>query len=191
MRHRLITLDALTAARRAEPATLTYDSWRTIRRSAGARPAGVARGRRRAEEGRCDRSFAPSAGCSWRSSGRSCCSSSLSSANLAYRGDYAIAGVSIDDVAAGREPVLLGLRGVRGTAAAWAAAWAALFLAVVFGPYRRGDVATWWGILASVIVLGAVAGARVPAHAAPDAGPARRSSSWSSSWSRCCSTSGG
>jgi hypothetical protein len=43
----------------------------------------------------------------------------------------------------------------------WAAAWAALFLAVVFGPYRRGDLATWWGILASALVLGAVAGARV------------------------------
>jgi len=87
---------------------------------------------------------------------------SLVSANLAYRGMYPIAGVSITDVASGREVVLLGLRGVRGTAAAWGAAWAALFLAVVLGPYRRGDVATWWGILASVLVLGAVAGARVP-----------------------------
>jgi hypothetical protein len=86
---------------------------------------------------------------------------SLASANLAYRGIYPIAGVSITDVASGREVVLLGLRGSRGTAAAWAAAWAALFLAVVLGPYRRGDVAAWWGILASVIVLGAVAGARV------------------------------
>lgn len=85
----------------------------------------------------------------------------LASASLAYRGDYAIAGVSIHDVAAGRETVLAGLRGARGTAAAWAAAWATLFLAVVLGPYRRGDVATWWGLLASVIVLGAVAGARV------------------------------
>jgi len=86
---------------------------------------------------------------------------SLSSAGLAYRGDFPIAGVSIADVASGREAVLLGLRGARGTAAAWAAAWAALFLAVVFGPYRRGDLATWWGLLASVLVLGAVAGARV------------------------------
>jgi hypothetical protein len=86
---------------------------------------------------------------------------SLASASLAYRGDFPIAGVSINDVAAGREPVLLGLRGARGTAAAWAAAWAVLFLALVVGPYRRGDVATWWGILASVVVLGAVAGARV------------------------------
>ena len=86
---------------------------------------------------------------------------SLGSAMLAYRGDFPIGGIAIGEVAAGREDVLLGLRGARGTAAAWGAAWAALFLAVVFGPYRRGDVATWWGILVSAIVLAAVAGARV------------------------------
>ena len=86
---------------------------------------------------------------------------SLVSANLAYRGEYPIAGVSITEIAAGREPVLLGLRGVRGTAAAWGAAWAALFLAVVLGPYRRGDLWSWWGILASALALAAVAGARV------------------------------
>ncbi len=86
---------------------------------------------------------------------------SLASANLAYRGDYPIGGVSITDIASGREVVLTGLRGTRGTAAAWGAAWAVLFLAVVFGPYRRGDVATWWGILVSALVLAAVAGARV------------------------------
>lgn len=85
----------------------------------------------------------------------------LVSANLAYRGEYPIAGVSITEIAAGREPVLLGLRGVRGTAAAWGAAWAALFLAVVLGPYRRGDLWSWWGILASALALAAVAGARV------------------------------
>jgi hypothetical protein len=86
---------------------------------------------------------------------------SLVSANIAYRGDFAIAGVSISDVAAGREAVAQGLRGARGTAAGWGAAWAALFLGVVIGPYRRGDVATWWSILISVILLGAVVGARV------------------------------
>jgi hypothetical protein len=86
---------------------------------------------------------------------------SLASASLAYRGDFPIGGVAIGDVAGGREAVLLGLRGARGTAAAWGAAWAALFLAVVFGPYRRGDVAAWWGVLASVLVLAAVAGARL------------------------------
>jgi hypothetical protein len=85
----------------------------------------------------------------------------LVSANLAYRGEYPIAGVSITEIAAGREPVLLGLRGVRGTAAAWGAAWAALLLAVVLGPYRRGDLWSWWGILASALALAAVAGARV------------------------------
>ena len=86
---------------------------------------------------------------------------SMISANLAYRGDYPVGGVSIGEIASGRDAVLEGLRGVRGTAAAWAAAWAALFLAVVLGPYRRGDVATWWGLLASALVLGAVVGARV------------------------------
>ena len=85
----------------------------------------------------------------------------LTSANLAYRGDYPVGGVSIGEIASGRDAVLEGLRGSRGTAAAWGAAWAALFLAVVVGPYRRGDVATWWGILASVLVLGSVVGARV------------------------------
>jgi hypothetical protein len=83
---------------------------------------------------------------------------SMLSANLAYRGDYEVGGVSI--VETGRDAVLEGLRGSRGTAAAWAAAWAALFLAVVFGPYRRGDIGTWWGLLASVLVLAAVVGAR-------------------------------
>jgi hypothetical protein len=85
----------------------------------------------------------------------------LNSANLAYQGDFRVGGASIGDIAAGREGVLVGLRGARGTAAAWAAGWAALFLAVVVGPYRRGDAAAWWGILASAVVLAAVAGARV------------------------------
>jgi hypothetical protein len=86
---------------------------------------------------------------------------SLASANLAYRGEFPLGGVSITEIASGREPVLLGLRGARGTAAAWAAGWAALFLAVVLGPYRRGDVAAWWGILVSALVMALVAGARV------------------------------
>jgi hypothetical protein len=85
----------------------------------------------------------------------------LASASLAYRGEFPIGGVSITEIASGREPVLLGLRGARATAAAWAAGWAALFLAVVLGPYRRGDVAAWWGILVSAVVLALVAGARI------------------------------
>jgi hypothetical protein len=84
------------------------------------------------------------------------------SAQLAYWGTYEVGGETIEKVASGRDNVLLGLRGVRGTAAAWAAAWATLFLAAVLGPYRRGDVTTWWGILASAIVLGVVVALRVP-----------------------------
>jgi hypothetical protein len=87
---------------------------------------------------------------------------SLASAGLAYRGDFPVGGVSIGEIASGRDSVLVGLRGARGTAASWGAAWAALFLVVVAGPYRRGDVTSWWGILVSLVVLTAVAGARVP-----------------------------
>jgi hypothetical protein len=87
---------------------------------------------------------------------------SLLSASIAYRDDFEIGGVSIVEIAAGREAVLVGLRGARGTAAAWGAAWAVLFLAMVVGPYRHGEVKSWWGILASLVVLSAVAAARVP-----------------------------
>lgn len=87
---------------------------------------------------------------------------SLLSAQVAYWGEYPVGGVSIEEIASGRDAVLLGLRGVRGTSAAWGAAWATLFLAVVFGPYRRGDVTTWWGILASALVLGVLVALRVP-----------------------------
>ena len=45
----------------------------------------------------------------------------LGSANLAYRGEFPLGGVSITEIASGREPVLLALRGARATAAAWAA----------------------------------------------------------------------
>ena len=86
----------------------------------------------------------------------------LVSANLAYSGMYPVGGVAIDQIAQGREAVLLGLRGTRGTAAGWAAAWATLFLVVVLGPYRRGDKVSWWGILASTLVLAAVVALRVP-----------------------------
>ena len=83
------------------------------------------------------------------------------SASLAYGGVYPIGGVSIQDVAMGREAVLTGLRGARGTAAAWAAGFAILFLYVVLFPYRRGDVASWWAILVATLLLLVVAAARL------------------------------
>jgi hypothetical protein len=86
----------------------------------------------------------------------------LTSAQLAYWGMFPVGGVSIDKIASGQTEVLLGLRGTRGTAAAWGASWATLFLFVVLGPYRRGDVTSWWGILAAALVLGVVVAVRVP-----------------------------
>jgi len=84
------------------------------------------------------------------------------SAVTAYRGSYNIGATSLDAVAAGRPAVETALRGIRGTAAAYAAAYAVLFLGVVAGPYRRGDVSSWWAILASTAVLFVVTAARQP-----------------------------
>ena len=87
---------------------------------------------------------------------------SLISANIAYRGGFTIGAgqTSIEDVAAGRPAVLEGLRGIRGTSAAYAAAYAALFLAIVLGPYRQGDTWAWWALLAGIAALAAIVLAR-------------------------------
>ena len=86
----------------------------------------------------------------------------LASMQAAYWGMFPVGGVSIDKIAGGQTEVLLGLRGARGTAAAWGAAWATLFLFVEVGPYRRGDVTAWLGILASTLVLSVIVALRVP-----------------------------
>ncbi|MGE5124968.1 MAG: hypothetical protein ACM3PV_01660 [Betaproteobacteria bacterium] len=86
----------------------------------------------------------------------------LASANLAYRGEYRVGGVAVSDVALGREAVLAGLRGARGTAAAWAAAFGLLLVFVAAGPYRQGSVASWWGILVSTLALLGLAALRIP-----------------------------
>src|SRR5712692_2892542 len=74
---------------------------------------------------------------------------SLVSAIHAYnRGDdYGIGGMRVSKVAAGREAVATALRGIRGTSAAFAAAYGVLFLAIVLGPYRRGEVWAWNALL--------------------------------------------
>jgi hypothetical protein len=70
---------------------------------------------------------------------------SLVSAARAYnKGDnYGIGGTRLSEVAAGRAAVASGLRGIRGTSAAFAAAYGVLFLTIVLVPYRRGDVWAW------------------------------------------------
>jgi len=89
---------------------------------------------------------------------------SFASATLGYRGEYTIGPklVKIDEVAAGRPDVLEGLRGIRGTSAAYAAGYAALFLAIVLGPYKRGDVWAWWALLAALLLVVLLSVARIP-----------------------------
>ena len=55
----------------------------------------------------------------------------------------------LNEIASGRDAVLVGLRGARGHRGRVGCGLVALFLAVVLGPYKRGDVASWWGILIS------------------------------------------
>ncbi len=88
---------------------------------------------------------------------------SLISANLAYRGQYQIgATTDVQDVAPGRPEIEVALRAIRGTSAAYAAGFAALFLAIVFGPYRRGDRWAWWALLGGTGVILVISLARVP-----------------------------
>jgi hypothetical protein len=54
------------------------------------------------------------------------------------------------------------LRGRRATAAAFAIAYGVLFLYVALVPYRRGEVWSWWALLAGAVVLGVVTMVRVP-----------------------------
>ena len=91
---------------------------------------------------------------------------SFASLYTAYAGgapDPLTPSIMLDDVAAGRPEVATAIRARRGTAAAFAAAYAVLFLAVVLGPYRRGDAWSWWTLLAAALTLGIFIMARVPA----------------------------
>jgi hypothetical protein len=85
----------------------------------------------------------------------------LASASFAYRSENdQLGGAKLTELASGRPELATAIRGRRATAAAYAAAYAALLLAVVLGPYRRGDVWAWWAILASTLVLAAISLAR-------------------------------
>jgi hypothetical protein len=60
---------------------------------------------------------------------------------------------SLSELSAGRPDVATAVRARRATAAAYAAGFATLFLAIVLGPYRRGDVWAWWALAASTLVV--------------------------------------
>jgi hypothetical protein len=89
---------------------------------------------------------------------------SLVSAAHAYNtaDDYGIGGTRLSRVAAGREAVANGLRGIRGTSAAFASAYGVLYLAIVLVPYRRGEVWTWWALCAGSLTVLAIALLRIP-----------------------------
>ena len=89
---------------------------------------------------------------------------SLVSAAHAYNtaDDYGIGGTRLSRVADGREAVASGLRGIRGTSAAFAAAYGVLYLAIVLTPYRRGDVWAWWALFAGSATALAIALLRIP-----------------------------
>lgn len=72
--------------------------------------------------------------------------------------DYGIGPKRVSKVADGDAAVATALRGIRGTSAAFGAGYGILFLAIVLGPYRRGEVWAWntlliAGLVQSVIVL--------------------------------------
>ena len=88
---------------------------------------------------------------------------SVASAVNAYStNDYLIGPARVSELGAGRPDVVSALRGIRGTAAAYAAAYGALFLTIVLGPYRRGEVWAWWVLLAGGLTQLAIALLRIP-----------------------------
>ena len=60
---------------------------------------------------------------------------------------------SLAELSAGKPDVAVAIRARRATAAAYGVGFATLFLAIVLGPYRRGDVWAWWALLAGMLVV--------------------------------------
>src|SRR5262249_39347431 len=89
---------------------------------------------------------------------------SLVSAAHAYRttDDYGIGGMRVSKVAGGDAGLETALRGIRGTSAAYGAAFGVLFLAVVLGPYRRGDVWAWRALLVAALTQCVLVLLRIP-----------------------------
>src|SRR5690349_25003097 len=89
---------------------------------------------------------------------------SLVSAARAYRtnDDYGIGPSKVSRLAAGDPAVETALRGIRGTSAAFATAYGVLFLAIVLGPYRRGDVWAWMALLIGGLTEFIIVVVRIP-----------------------------
>jgi hypothetical protein len=89
---------------------------------------------------------------------------SLVSAVHAYRtrDNYAIGNSRVSKVAGGDAGVATALRGIRGTSAAFGAAYGVLFLAIVLGPYRRGDAWAWKALLVAGLTQFVLVLLRIP-----------------------------
>ena len=89
---------------------------------------------------------------------------SLVSAFHAYStgDDYGIGLSRVSKVARGDVDVATALRGIRGTSAAFGAGYGVLFLAIVLGPYRRGDVWAWKALLMAGLTQFVLVVLRVP-----------------------------
>ena len=89
---------------------------------------------------------------------------SLVSAVHAYRtrDDYGIGHSRVSRVAGGDAGVATALRGIRGTSAAYGAAYGVLFLAIVLGPYRRGDAWAWMALLVAGLTQCVLVLLRIP-----------------------------
>jgi hypothetical protein len=87
---------------------------------------------------------------------------SLLSAANAYWRNWTIGPSSVTKLEAVVPGTEVALRGARATAAGFGVAFGVLFLAVVLGPYRRGDVWAWWALLGSTLSLAFIVLLRVP-----------------------------
>jgi len=89
---------------------------------------------------------------------------SLVSAVHAYWTDdnYRVGPLRVSEVAPGDPRVATALRAIRGTSAAFGAAYGVLFLTIVLGPYRRGDVWAWKALLIAQLTQSALVMLRIP-----------------------------
>jgi len=88
---------------------------------------------------------------------------SLASLGAAYGSTQdQIGPASLTELAEGRPEVATAVRARRATAAAYAAGFATLFLAIVLGPYRRGDRWAWRVLAAGTLVVAVLSLLRIP-----------------------------
>lgn len=76
--------------------------------------------------------------------------------------DYRVGPLRVSEVAPADPRVAAALRGIRGTSAAFGAAYGVLFLAIVLGPYRRGDVWAWKALLVAGLTQSVLVLLRIP-----------------------------